>query len=164
MSEVLIPLAANDGPATGSSDKPDGRPPVRVGIAGLGRSGWGIHAEAIAQQPTRFQLVAVTDDQALRRAEAVARFGCTAHCDIGQLVRDPNVELVVIATPNHMHAEHAIAAMNAGKDVLCEKPMAASPAEADAMIDAARRNGRTLTVFNNRRFDPHFLKVREIVE
>ena len=164
MSEVLTPLAADsDDHANWSADEGDHCPPVRVGIAGLGRSGWGIHAPAIAQQPNRFRLVAVTDDQPTRRAEAVTKFGCTAHRDIDQLVRDPNVDLVVIATPNHMHARHAIAALDAGKHVLCEKPMAASPAEAEAMIESARRNSRILTVFNNRRFDPHFLKVREIV-
>lgn len=79
-------------------------------------------------------------------------------------MRNPNVELVVIATPNHLHAAHAIAAMEAGKHVVCEKLMATNPAEAEAMIAASGRTGQTLTVFNNRRFDPHFLKVREVVE
>ena len=137
---------------------------IRVGIAGLGRSGWGIHAETIARQSGRFQVVAVADDSAARRAEASARFGCEAYSDVESLVLDPSVELVVVATPNHLHADHAISAMAAGKDVLCEKPMAGSAAEAEMMIAASRENGRLLTVFNNRRFDPHFLKVREVVE
>ncbi len=138
--------------------------PVRVGIAGLGRSGWGIHAETIARQAGRFRLVAVTDDAPARRREAQARFGCRAHATVESLVADPAVELVVVATPNHLHAAHAAAAAAAGRDVLCEKPMAADGPEAAGMIAAARRAGRLLTVFNNRRFDPHFLQVRRVVD
>jgi predicted dehydrogenase len=139
-------------------------PPIRVGIAGLGRSGWSIHAEAVARHPGRFQLVAVADDQPDRRREAHARFGCHAHASVESLVHDPDVELLVVATPNHQHAAHAIAALTAGKDVLCEKPMADSATAADAMVAAARDAGRLLTVFNNRRFDPHFLHVRDVIE
>ncbi len=142
----------------------DAAAPVRVGIAGLGRSGWSIHAEAVARQAGRFELVAVADDQPQRRREATARFGCRAHATVDALVRDPSVELVIVATPNHLHAAHAIAAMAAGRDVLCEKPMAATGDEAETMIAAARTTGRLLTVFNNRRFDPHFLQVRDVID
>ncbi len=137
---------------------------VRVGIAGLGRSGWGIHAAAVARQAGRFRLAAVADDSAARRREAVDRFGCRSHATVESLVADSGVDLVVVATPNHLHAAHAAAALAAGKDVLCEKPMAADGPEAVGMIAAARRAGRVLTVFNNRRFDPHFLQVRRVVD
>ena len=142
----------------------DNMPPVRVGIAGLGRSGWSIHAEAVARQAGRFELVAVADDQPGRRREAQARFGCAAHATVDALVADPNVDLVVVATPNHLHAGHAVAALAAGRDVLCEKPMATAAADAQNMIAAAAATGRLLTVFNNRRFDPHFLQVRDVID
>lgn len=137
---------------------------VRVGIAGLGRSGWDIHAETISRQPEHFRIVAVADGDPSRCLEAETKFRCVAHATVESLVRDPDVELVVIATPNHLHAAHAVAAMAAGKDVLCEKPMAAGSVEAERMIAAARETGRLLTVFNNRRFDPHFTEVRRIVD
>jgi scyllo-inositol 2-dehydrogenase (NADP+) len=144
-----------------NSARPD---PVRVGIAGLGRSGWNIHAETILRMSDRFRVVAAIDASPERQAEAKARFGCEAATDIQALNSDPNVELVVVATPNHLHAPHAIAAMEAGKHVLCEKPFAMSLVEADQMIATSRRTGRMLTVFQNRRFDPHFQKVREIID
>jgi scyllo-inositol 2-dehydrogenase (NADP+) len=153
-------LLLDDGPAAHG----DAAGPVRVGIAGLGRSGWGIHAEAIARQPERFRVVAVVDGDGARRREAQDRFACRAFDTVESLVRDPAVELVVVATPNHLHAAHAVLAVGAGKDVLCEKPMAGGGDEAEGMIAAARRAGRVLTVFNNRRFDPHFLRLREVVD
>ena len=156
------PNQAVEGGWTAAS-APDAEP-VRVGIAGLGRSGWGIHAETIARLSDRFRVVAVADDAPARRREAQARFGCQAHASVESLVHDRAVELVVVATPNHLHAGHAIAALRAGRDVLCEKPMAGSGAEARTMIEAARTTGRLLTVFNNRRFDPHFLQVRRVVD
>jgi scyllo-inositol 2-dehydrogenase (NADP+) len=136
---------------------------VQVGIAGLGRSGWKIHAETIAQLGEFFRVVAVADPQQSRRDEARARFDCKAYATPEELTRDESVQLVVVATPNHLHAANAIAAMEAGKDVLCEKPMALSQEQAAGMIDAAARTGRVLTVFQNRRFEPCFEKVREIV-
>ena len=138
--------------------------PILVGIAGLGRSGWDIHAATIGRLSDRFQVVAVADDAPSRRQEARARFGCRIYSSVDSLVSDPDVQLLIVATPNHLHAEHSIFAMHAGKDVLCEKPMATNPAEAEAMIEVAHRTGRLLSVFNVRRFDPHFLQVRQIVD
>ena len=112
----------------------------------------------------RFRVVAAVDARPERQAEAKTRFACNASADVESLNRDPNVELVIVATPNHLHAPQAIAAMEAGKHVLCEKPFAMSQAEADQMIASSQRTGRMLTVYQNRRFDPHFQKVREIVD
>lgn len=137
--------------------------PIRVGIAGLGRSGWKIHAETLGGMAEKFRVVAAVDGRAERREEAKARFDCRVYGDAGELNSDSEVELVVIATPNHLHAQQAIAAMEAGKHVLCEKPFAMSAAEADRVIGVAGRTGSVLSVYQNRRFDPHFQKVCEIV-
>jgi len=136
---------------------------VTVGIAGLGRSGWEIHARVLEKYPAMYRVVAVFDPVEERRREAVSKFGCRAHADFDSLVEDPDVELVVVATPSHLHAPQTIEALNAGKDVICEKPMAATLAEADTMIYAARSTGRLLTVFHNRRYAPDFLKVMEVM-
>ncbi|HDN02152.1 MAG TPA: Gfo/Idh/MocA family oxidoreductase [Candidatus Bathyarchaeota archaeon] len=111
-----------------------------------------------------YKIVAVTDPIEERRLEAVERFGCKAYPDYDSLLKDENVELVVVATPSHLHASQTIKALESGKDVVCEKPMATSLKEADAMIDAAKRTGRLLTVFQNRRYAPDFMKVKEIIE
>jgi predicted dehydrogenase len=136
---------------------------VRVGIVGLGRSGWNIHAATIGAMGDRFGLIAAVDSQAERAAEAKTRFHCEVYPDIEALLGNAAVELVVIATPNHLHARQTLGAMEAGKHVVCEKPFVVSPAEADATIAASKRTGRVLTVFHNRRFDAHFQKVKEIV-
>jgi len=137
---------------------------VKVGIAGLGRSGWGIHARVIEAYPNKYKVVAVFDPLQERRQEAVERFGCKAHADFDSLTKDDEVELVVVATPSHLHGPQSIKALEAEKNVMCEKPMATSLDEADAMIEAAKATGNVLTVFHNRRYAPDFLKVKEVVQ
>ena len=79
------------------------------------------------------------------------------------LERD-DVDLVDICTPEFLHAEQTIAAAAAGKHVHCEKPMAASVAEADAMIDACRRAGVRLMVGHSRRFTPRYRQIKAAID
>ena len=137
---------------------------VKVGIAGLGRSGWGIHAKVFAKHADKYRVAAVFDPIEERRLEAVDKFGCMAYSDFDSLIGDDEVELAVISTPTYLHAPLAIKALEAGKNVVCEKPMAASLAEADEMIETARNTGSLLTVFQNKRYDPDFLKVRDVIQ
>lgn len=138
--------------------------PIRIGIAGLGRSGWHIHADTLATLPQRFTVVAVADGQPARRDEAARRFGCAAYDEVDAMLADPQLEAVVIATPNTLHARHTITALQRGLHVVAEKPMAMDLPEADAMIDAAAQARRLLAPFQNRRFEAGFLKVREIID
>lgn len=147
--------------ASDASSSPD---PLRVGIAGLGRSGWNIHAKSLATLPDRYRVVAVMDPEPERCAEAVAAHGCRVHADFDALAADPDLDLIVVASPNHLHADHAVAALDAGKHVVCEKPFALTVEEADRAIAASERSGRVLTPFQNRRYEPHFLKVRELID
>lgn len=137
---------------------------VRVGVAGLGRSGWNIHCKALEPMKRQYKIVAVFDPDGERRREAVDRFACAAHTKYEQLLADENVDLVINATPNKLHAPYTVDALKAGKDVVCEKPMATSLEDADRMIAAARRSGRLLTVFQQRRCQADFLQVRKIIE
>lgn len=139
-----------------------GSAPIRVGVIGLGRSGWSNHARFLGRAPD-FSLVAVADAVPERRQEAQTAFGCAPYIDAAGLLADPAVELAVICTPSHTHAALAIAALRAGKHVLVEKPMATSVSEADAMLAAAREAGHLLTVFQNRRLDPDFLAIQELL-
>jgi predicted dehydrogenase len=138
--------------------------PITVGIAGLGRSGWGIHARAFANLPDHYRVVAVCDPDTTRQEEARERFDCLAYDDFDSLIADKGVEFVVVATPSHLHAPNAVAALQAGKHVMVEKPMADSLAGVDAMISAARESGNLLTVNQNRRYSVDFLKVKEVID
>ena len=137
--------------------------PIRVGIAGLGRSGWDIHARTLMSMPALFRVVAVADPVRERRDEARQATGARTHEGLEGVVNDADVELVVVATPNHLHASDSIRALRAGKHVVCEKPMALGGADAASMIAAAGAAGRLLSPFQNRRYEPHHLKVREII-
>ena len=136
---------------------------INVGIVGLGQSGWHLHAASLHTFED-YRLAAVCDQSAALRERAAQAFGSRTYAEPELLFADPNVQLVVIATPNSLHAPQAIAALEAGRDVVVDKPMAATLAEADAMVAAAGRTGRLLTVFHNRRWDADFRMLKALVE
>jgi scyllo-inositol 2-dehydrogenase (NADP+) len=138
--------------------------PVNVGIICQGRSGWGIHAATLRTLPELYHIAAVTDLEQDRLDEARQELDCAVYRSYLELLRDPTVELVIVASPSYLHAPYSIAALQAGKAVVCEKPMAPTLANADSMIAAAERTGCLLTVFHNRRYDPSYLKVKEVIE
>jgi scyllo-inositol 2-dehydrogenase (NADP+) len=136
---------------------------IGVGLVGLGNSGWYYHAEGTLERSHCFELVAVSARTPERTAVAAARFGARAHPDWESLVADDRVEVVVVATPHDLHAPIAIRALEAGRHVVVEKPMAMTRSETDAMIAAATASGRLLTVFQNRRWEPSFQLIRRLV-
>jgi len=137
--------------------------PVRVGVAGLGRSGWNIHVRTIRSLPERFRVVAVADADESRRRQAEETLGCRSYADPADLIADDGVDLLVVSTFNRLHTEHAIAGLQAGRDVLCEKPFALTVADLDRTIAAAERAGRLVVPFQNRRYEALFRKVLEVV-
>lgn len=141
-----------------------GAGPIRIGIAGLGRSGWNIHAKGLENLPAQFQVAAVADPDAERQAEATSRFGATAYAEPAAMFADPGVEVVVIATPSHTHVPLASAALAAGKHVVVEKPIASTTEEMDRLAELGRSNDRLITAFQNQRFDPSFLVIRDLIE
>ena len=111
------------------------------------------------------QLVAVMRRDAAKAADFARRHGVARHySDAEELLADPEVDIVYVATPHALHCEQTIRALEAGKNVYVEKPMAMNHAECLAMIDAARRCGRRLFVAYYRRALPYFLKVRELLD
>ncbi|WP_406481549.1 Gfo/Idh/MocA family oxidoreductase [Streptomyces sp. NBC_01615] len=130
--------------------------PLAVGLIGAGRMG-SFHAETLAHRLPGVRLAAVADPAPGAAERLAAPLGCaTAYTDIGDLLADPQVDAVVIATPARTHADLVEAAARAGKAVYCEKPMAVGLAEADRAITAARDAGVALQVGFNRRYDPGF--------
>ena len=138
--------------------------PIRAGIAGLGRSGWGIHANAIANEPDHFSVAAVCDPDSGRRDEAADRFDCMTYNTIDELIADDAVELAVVASPSQFHVSDTIKALRAGKHVIVEKPFAPSLAGVDEMIAVAKETGKLLTVNQNYRYHPDMLKIKEVVD
>ena len=109
--------------------------------------------------------VAAVGSRSLANAQKFsANFGGTAYGSYEELVADPSIDAIYIATPHPAHHDNVILALNAGKPVLCEKPFSVNAREAQSMIDAAARNGVALMEAMWARFLPHYAKVREIVE
>jgi len=118
---------------------------LRVGLIGRGMAGTVFHAPLI------------------RAAEGLELVAIAGSAEAAGVIADPDVDLVVIATPNQTHYPLAEAALEAGKDVVVDKPLAVSVEEADALIALAAARGRRLSVFHNRRWDGDFLTVQEVI-
>ena len=98
-------------------------------------------------------------------AEFAGRWGIAAHyTDWREMVASGRVDAVAIAVPNDLHALMAITAANAGKHVLCEKPLAMNPTQADAMIEAARLHGTVLMYAENLLFVPMYQRVKDLAD
>jgi len=139
---------------------------LRVGIVGCGRIA-GLQALGYLDHP-RARIAAVCDpdvQRAERAAEAFARGApVRIHAELEKLLLDPEVDALEILTPHHLHADHAVAALEAGKHVSLQKPPARTLAELDRIAEAARRSGRTLRVFENFMFYPPHRKAKELVD
>jgi scyllo-inositol 2-dehydrogenase (NADP+) len=136
---------------------------IRVGVVGLGRSGYGIHLKALKKLQQSYELVAVADSWSERRIAVANEYGVNSYDSIETLVRDPQVELVTIAVPNHLHVPQALTAIAAGKHVICEKPFGTSSQDADLMIGAAHAAGVRLVAFHNRRYEATFQKICSVI-
>lgn len=118
-----------------------------------------IHAQAARNLGA--QLVAVVNHRSESMAQFAQQFGIARqHADVGEMLRAGGVDVLVVATPNYLHAPEAIAALRAGVHVLVEKPMALNAAEARAMLDASTNAPALLLVAHCWRFDPEVLWLR----
>ncbi len=127
---------------------------LNVGIVGLGRMGQR-HAEQLALRTPGVRLVAACSVDAGERAWARDRLGVTSiHDQYEALLRDPNVHAIAIATPTTLHAAQFIAALEAGKHVFCEKPLALDVANCERVEGVARQHPAQVAMVGFvRRFD-----------
>ena len=130
-----------------------------VGYGGMGH--W--HHTGICQTE-RVRIDGVFDIDPARREFAKQNGISTAYASLEDLLADKTVDIVIVATPNNFHLPQVCQALEAGKAVVCEKPVAMSSAELQEMMDTACRTGSLFTIHQNRRVDADFLAMRETVE
>ncbi|MBQ8092469.1 MAG: Gfo/Idh/MocA family oxidoreductase [Clostridia bacterium] len=133
-----------------------------VGIIGCGMIS-GNHFHALSKLDIA-HVAAVCDIDSEKLKAAVLQYGVPGYADYRELLRDARVESVHICTPHYLHAEMTIAALQAGKHVLCEKPMGMSLSEAEAMKAAAEKSGKQLTVCFQNRYNGASRRLKQIID
>jgi len=110
------------------------------------------------------EIVAVCDIVTERAENMAAQYGAKAFTDYKEVLELDDIDAISVCLPNYLHAPVSIAALNAGKHVLCEKPMATSKEEAEAMIEAAKVSGKKLMIAHNQRFVSSHAAAKEILD
>ena len=133
---------------------------INMGIIGYGgMARW--HKENAPRAGV--QVIAAYDIEPKQVDDAI-KDGLKGYYTLEEFLSDQNYSLVLVATPNHVHKALSVAAMNAGKNVICEKPVAMSVTEVDEMIEASKKNNVIFTVHQNRRWDKDYKTIKHIYE
>ncbi|MCP3729648.1 oxidoreductase [Sphingomonas sp. MG17] len=133
---------------------------IGVGLIGYGLGGRVFHAPFVSATDGLELRAVVSRDPAKVHADIP---GVPVVPDVATLLARPDIDLVVVSSPDAFHAEHALAAIGAGKHVLVDKPFATSLADARQVAAAGERAGVQLTIFQNRRWDADFLTLRRLI-
>ena len=134
---------------------------VRVGLIGFGLAGQAFHAPVIRGVPG-MELACIlerhTDNAKARYPEVrIAR-------TLPEMLSDKSIGLIVVATPNDSHFSYTKECLEAGRDVVIDKPMTPTMAEAEELVDLAKKLGRLVTVYQDRRWDGAFLTAKKLIE
>jgi predicted dehydrogenase len=137
---------------------------VRIGIVGVGWVAQVVHLPTLLKMPEA-EVIAICDRDKARVRLVGEKFGITKqYTDVAQMLEHEQLDAVVVCTSTDAHKDVTLAALKAGKDVLVEKPIARTYAEAVAMADAARETHRKLMVGMNHRFRPDTMILRSFIE
>ena len=136
---------------------------IKVGIIGAGSIVRYRHLPE-THENSHAQVGAVCDVVKERAVEMATKYNCRAYTDYKEFIADQDLDAVIVAATNTMHAEMTIAALQAGKDVLCEKPMATNLKDAQNMIDTSKKTGRKLMIAHNQRLEAANQKAKEIIK
>jgi len=136
---------------------------IHTVVVGYGRAGKGFHSYLVSITPG-LELYGVVSGRDEARRQAVTDHGCKTFATIDEALDDPEVDLIVLATPNHTHCPLALKAISAGKNVVTDKVICLTVEECERMTLAAQTKGVFLTCFQNRRFDGDFLTLRRLME
>ena len=137
--------------------------PIRAAVIGLGRAGWNIHVRTM-QEREDFDVVAVADPDPDRQRQAQKEADAQPFNDLDSLLKGCDAELIVVATASADHAHHSITALEAGRHVLTEKPMATTLEDANRMLVAAENADKILTVHQSRRWGEDFLFIQQMLK
>lgn len=135
---------------------------VGIGIAGCGMITASRHGPEYDKN-TNAKIIGFYDYDRNRAIKLAEIYGGKVYDSYEELISDTSVQAVSICTPNYLHADQTIAALEMGKDVLCEKPMAPTLKEARSMIDAQKRTGRVLMLGHNQRLVPTHIKAKKLL-
>ncbi len=139
--------------------------PIKLGMVGLGRAGNGMHLPELEGKDEMFQIYAVCDLIEERRNAVAEKYHAKAYASIEELIADPEVEIVDIATRSCDHYKHACMALKAGKSVFLEKPICCNYDDAKALMELADSLPNVkLYVRHNRRWEQKFVKAMEVAD
>ncbi|GAB90844.1 Gfo/Idh/MocA family protein [Gordonia rhizosphera] len=143
------------------------RVPLRVGIIGCGNVALNFHVPAYQAVPAHFTVAALADPTPERLELGRTTAGLAAervYTDALDLIARDDIDVVDVCTPQHLHRDIVVAAARAGKHILCEKPLAATPADAQAMVEAADDADVVLGVVHNYLFFPEVVAARRLID
>ena len=144
--------------------KHDPKRKIGIGIVGAGWVANNIHAPCHLQNPN-VELIAVSDMLEEAAKGFAQKYGCKAwYTDYRKMVERPDIDIVEVCVPNYLHSDVATAAAEAGKNVICEKPLAISLEQADKMIEAAKKHGVKLMYAENNLFAPALTRAKGIID
>lgn len=136
---------------------------IKIGILGCGKIAQVRHIPEYAANPD-CELAAFYNPTRKRAEDMAAKYGGKVYDTPEALLADPEIDAVSVCAANYAHAELAIKAMRAGKDVLCEKPMAVTLEDCEAMVKVAKETGRTLMIAHNQRFAKAHVKAKALID
>ncbi|MBO4216575.1 MAG: Gfo/Idh/MocA family oxidoreductase [Clostridia bacterium] len=137
---------------------------LNIALIGLGRSGMNIHGKFfLSDKNTLFNVVAVCDEIEVRAIDASIKFECAYYTDYREMLKRQDIDVILNSTFSYEHSDVAVDCLNAGKNVVSEKPFAQTAEQCDRMIEAAERNGVSICPFQQSRFAPYYTRMRDIV-
>jgi scyllo-inositol 2-dehydrogenase (NADP+) len=133
---------------------------IRVGVIGFGLAGQIFHTVVIAETPG-LELAAIVQRSG---DEAAKTYPGVQICrSIEEMLNDNSIQLAVVATPSYSHFENALECLNAGRNVLIDKPFTLTSIEAEPLIEEARKRGVLVTAYQNRRWDGDFITLKQVL-
>ena len=139
----------------------------QAGIIGCGGIAHQKHFPALSKVTDRVELVAFCDiipERAESSAKEYGAPGARVYTDYHDLLAEPDIDIVYVLTPNVAHCEISVAALEAGKNVMCEKPMAATVQDAQRMMDAWKKSGKLFTIGYQNRYRPDSQTLKRLCE
>ena len=135
-----------------------------LGIGVIGMGGFGLFAIQQFVQHPNVKLVAIAGSKREEAIRTAQRFGAEQLGSLAELVNHPDVDIVYIATPPFMHYEQSMLALNAGKHVICEKPLAMNPEEGAEMLALAKEKGLLMVTNLMQRYNPMFARIKHLID